>query len=187
MGRLSILLIAFTFILFSCATVKREIETGKEEEIEFEKPRAVEQETPVQEEPAVEKEVEIKEELTEPPIPTVKKKYKKPEASIIYRVQISSESTEEKAHETAVEASEKGYEPVHVFPRDDYWKVQVGDFLTREEAGKVKELLVRDGYSDAWIVKIVKELPPVKKLIKPVEKVEVYRIQMLASLSRDRA
>jgi len=70
-----------------------------------------------------------------------------------YRVQVFVSSNRENAQKIKVEAEEIFPERVYVPYDAPYYKVRVGDCLTRREAELLLEKAVRHGYRDAWVVR----------------------------------
>ena len=78
-----------------------------------------------------------------------------------YRVQIFVSSSLESAQKIMAEAEE--YFPTEAYLQYDapYYKVRVGNCLTRREGDLLKEKAVRSGYRDAWVVRSL-VVPPEK-------------------------
>jgi len=69
-----------------------------------------------------------------------------------FRVQLIASSSKEEAERAADVIREKLSERVHIEYFEPYYKVRVGDFLTREGAEDVRVQVVGMGFRDAWIV-----------------------------------
>ncbi len=77
-----------------------------------------------------------------------------PEASQGFRVQICALSDEERAKEIQREAILKFInEEVYLIYDSPYYKVRVGDCLTRQEADELQQLAIEKGFDDAWVVR----------------------------------
>ena len=121
--------------------------------------KPVEEPTPMQEEivlippPIEEKPVVSKPPTAEPYIPA------QPQASVPapqkvygFRVQIFASSTEENASRVAMDARDIFSERVYVEYVAPYYKVRVGDYLSREEVEPLKNRALSAGYRGAFIV-----------------------------------
>ena len=70
-----------------------------------------------------------------------------------FRVQVNFTENVEQANKIRDEVSIiLSNQPVYVVFETPYYKVRVGDFLSRPEAGLMQKTLVDKGYRDAWIV-----------------------------------
>ena len=81
----------------------------------------------------------------EPPVPAPQQVYG-------FRVQIFASSTEENASRVAMDARDVFNERVYVEYIAPYYKVRVGDYLTREEIEPLKNQALSAGYRGAFIV-----------------------------------
>ncbi|MBN1541431.1 SPOR domain-containing protein [candidate division KSB1 bacterium] len=70
-----------------------------------------------------------------------------------FRVQLVSTRNEEEARAVRTEALLQLDRTVHLTFDNPYYKVRVGNFLTRTEAEKAKEIAIRRGFLDAWVVR----------------------------------
>jgi len=135
-----------------------EEETTPEEKFVTEEPIVVGEEeplpSPLSEETFEEEEVAVAPvpSMKVPPPPSPTKVYG-------YRIQIialdaSKPGNKEKAQKYAQEAEArlKGEHKAYVEYIPPYYKVRVGDFISREEAEKMKMRLRSLGYYDAWVV-----------------------------------
>ncbi len=145
------------FIIWACAPrpTQPAAKTGEEEIIvigeEEEKPAPAE-ETPVIEEGEVSFE-EATPAPTTPPPTTPTKVTPPPSVTYGYRVQILATSNKEKADMFAKEAQARFRDQkVYVEFIPPYYKVRVGDFITREEAEAFRAKAKSLGYFDAFIV-----------------------------------
>lgn len=88
-----------------------------------------------------------------------------------FRIQVSFSEDIERANQLRDELSSKLPEEwVYVVFEAPYYKVRVGNFLTRPDANATLRTLVSVGYKDAWIVpdRVYKE-PPLKPVASPDE------------------
>ena len=94
------------------------------------------------------------EEVTEapPPPPPVTPKVEAPRRVLGFRVQIFASSTEKGANKVAADARSTFTEGVYVEYEAPYYKVRVGDCLTKDEASALRTRLVGLGYRGAFIV-----------------------------------
>jgi hypothetical protein len=131
-----------------------------EEEVEEEAP-VVGEEEPAEEVPIVEEVDPEVEEGEVAAVPAPEEEVPAPPAGKVfgYRVQIlaldaSKPGSKEKAEKYAKQAENalRGEYKVYVEYIPPYYKVRVGDFLSRAEAEKMKMKLRAIGYFDAWIV-----------------------------------
>jgi len=78
-----------------------------------------------------------------------------PDVIMGYRVQLGALNQQERAEKLAWTARAQfgSRYPVYVRYYAPYWKVQVGDCRSREEAEALRSFLRRNGYPDAWIVR----------------------------------
>ncbi|MEW6684950.1 MAG: SPOR domain-containing protein [Candidatus Edwardsbacteria bacterium] len=84
---------------------------------------------------------------------------KKPTGEIIgFRVQIFASSTMERAEQIAKEAGQRLGEKVYVEPTSPFFKVRVGNCLTKEEAEALRNKVRAIGYDQAFVVETVIEL-----------------------------
>lgn len=72
----------------------------------------------------------------------------------LFWVQIFATRSHDKAKEIAAEAEDRLSHPVETHFLPPYYKVLVGGFEDREEAVKLRDLLVNKGYRDAWIFEL---------------------------------
>jgi len=78
----------------------------------------------------------------------------KPELVAGYRVQICAVSDEARAKQVQRDAILKFInEEVYLIYDSPYYKVRVGNCLTRYEADKLQQLAVEKGFDDAWVVR----------------------------------
>lgn len=70
-----------------------------------------------------------------------------------YRVQIISTPFEEAAREVRKEALLKFEEPVYMVFDAPYYKVRVGDCLSRFEAEELQQKAIEKGFGQAWVVR----------------------------------
>ena len=71
-----------------------------------------------------------------------------------FRVQICALSDEERAKEIQRDAILKFInEEVYLIYDSPYYKVRVGNCLTRQEADKLQQFAVEKGFDDAWVVR----------------------------------
>lgn len=72
-------------------------------------------------------------------------------AVTVYRIQVQAVKDRAKAQELAEQL--KGLVPysVHIVYVEPWYKVQVGDFATRQEAVQGKKLLANNGFTDSWL------------------------------------
>ncbi|MBC7188524.1 MAG: SPOR domain-containing protein [Calditrichaeota bacterium] len=70
-----------------------------------------------------------------------------------YRVQIISTPFEEVAREVRKEALLKFEEPVYMVFDAPYYKVRVGDCLSRFEAEELQQKAIEKGFGQAWVVR----------------------------------
>ncbi len=133
------------FLTWGCALRKSHKVKIKPEET----PAAVDTTKPKSEEPTIVFEevppAETKPEVTQP-------SEEKPAQVYGYRVQIMAALKEENANRMAEEARSKLDKPVYIEYIPPYYKVRVGDFLSREEAERYRDKLKALGYYDAFIV-----------------------------------
>ncbi len=76
-----------------------------------------------------------------------------------YRVQIISTPSEEVAREVRKEALLKFEEPVYVMFDAPYYKVRVGDCLSRFEAEELQQKAIEKGFGQAWVVRTLVSAP----------------------------
>ncbi len=72
-----------------------------------------------------------------------------------YRVQIISTPFEEVAREVRNEALLKFEEPVYMIFDAPYYKVRIGDCLSRFEAEELQQKAIERGFGQAWVVRTV--------------------------------
>ncbi|MFQ6093143.1 MAG: SPOR domain-containing protein [bacterium] len=70
-----------------------------------------------------------------------------------YRVQIFVSSNRENAQKILAEAEQIFPEGVYLKYDAPYYKVRIGNCLTRREADLLQEKAVRHGYRDAWVIR----------------------------------
>jgi len=81
-----------------------------------------------------------------------------------YRVQLCAVPNEENAREIQKEVILKMSESVYLIYDSPYYKIRIGDCLTRFDADKLQTLAVSKGFAEAWVVKTkVKILPKPKE------------------------
>ncbi len=109
--------------------------------------------------PAVEEEIAVipptVEEEPAVPIPPVEETpapTPSPEQLLGFRIQIFASSTEKNASRVADNARESFTENVYINHIAPYYKIRVGDCLTREDAEVLKNKALRLGYRGAFIV-----------------------------------
>lgn len=76
-----------------------------------------------------------------------------PETADGFRVQIISTTDENAAREIRKEAILKQENDVYLIFDSPYYKVRVGNCLTRSEADELQDLLVKKGFLDAWVIR----------------------------------
>ena len=76
-----------------------------------------------------------------------------------YRIQIFLSSNLENVQKIMEEASEIFTEKAYMKYDAPYYKVRIGDCLTRREADLLREKAVRHGYRDAWVVRTLVNIP----------------------------
>jgi len=81
-----------------------------------------------------------------------------------YRVQIAATLDEETAREIRKEAILKFDEAVYWVYDRPYFKIRVGDCLSRFEAEDLQEFVIKNGFVEAWVI---------RTLISPTKKVEI--------------
>ncbi|MEN3045859.1 MAG: SPOR domain-containing protein [Candidatus Hydrothermales bacterium] len=174
MKKLIILTIFFTLLNFCApratqpasppeAAEEEVVVVGEEETVTEETPKTEETIIVTEEETQAPKVTETVEEgeVAVAPTPEPKPTPPTPEPKKVfgYRVQIialdaSKPGNKEKANKYAREAEARlrGEHKVYVEYIPPYYKVRVGDFLSKEEADKMKMRLRGLGYFDAWVV-----------------------------------
>ncbi|NOY78789.1 MAG: SPOR domain-containing protein [Calditrichaeota bacterium] len=71
-----------------------------------------------------------------------------------YRIQIAALSNQEEAMDIRKDAMLKfANQEVYLIFDPPYYKIRVGDFLTRYDAEKLQKEAIKMGYKDAWIVR----------------------------------
>ncbi len=71
-----------------------------------------------------------------------------------YRIQIAALSNQDEAMDVRKEAMLKfADQEVYLIFDPPYYKIRVGDFLTRYDAEKLQKEAIKMGYKDAWIVR----------------------------------
>jgi hypothetical protein len=138
-----------------------EEETPQPEEVEVTPPpieepvSVIEEPIPVIEEPSIPPPVEetppVIEEAYVPPAPTPAP-VPPPLTVFGFRIQIFASSTQENANRVASDARSVLTERIYVDYVAPYYKVRVGDCLTYEDAGVLKNKVLRQGYHGAFIV-----------------------------------
>jgi len=108
---------------------------------------------PEEKPPVVEEEVAVTPPVTEeapppPPPPTTEA----PRQVLGFRVQIFASSTEKGAQKVAQDAKSAFTEAVYVDYEVPYYKVRIGDCLTRGEARELRKRAIQLGYRGAFIV-----------------------------------
>ncbi len=68
----------------------------------------------------------------------------------VHRLQVQAAREQVKAEQTARELQAEFEYPVHVVFAEPWYKVQVGDFATRQEAAVAQEHMRQKGYTDTW-------------------------------------
>jgi hypothetical protein len=98
-----------------------------------------------------------------------------PETTLGFRIQVLSTTEIDTANAVKTELSNLP-EAIGIYVIYDapYYKVRVGDYLSRPDANSLLRSLIDRGYSDAWIVadRILKNPPPRKPAAPPTEKTE---------------
>jgi len=80
--------------------------------------------------------------------------YQQPEISPGFRVQICAVSDEDRAKQIQRDALMKFInEEIYLIYDIPYYKVRVGNCLTRYEADQLQKLAVEKGFEDAWVVR----------------------------------
>jgi len=80
--------------------------------------------------------------------------YQQPEISPGYRVQICAVSDEDRAKQIQRDAILKFInEDIYLIYDIPYYKVRVGNCLTRYKADQLQKLAVEKGFEDAWVVR----------------------------------
>jgi cell division septation protein DedD len=74
-----------------------------------------------------------------------------------YRVQIFASSQKDRAEEIAAEARTRFSERVYVVYDAPFYKVRVGDCITRQEADVLKEKASAQGYEAPWVAETMVE------------------------------
>jgi len=98
-----------------------------------------------------------------------------PETTPGFRVQVLSTTEIDTANAVRAELSNLPESiGIYVIYDSPYYKVRVGDFLSRPDANPLMKSLIGRGYSDAWIVadRVLKNPPPRKPAALPTEKTE---------------
>lgn len=80
-----------------------------------------------------------------------------------YRVQICAVSNEETAREIQKEVILKMSESIYLIYDSPYYKVRIGDCMTRFDADKLQTLAVSKGFAEAWVVKTKVKITPKPK------------------------
>ena len=147
MRSFSVLLICAAFVVLTSCATKPPSEDFFEEEL------VVEEET-MEEEEFIEEEVIVEEPLEEPVIEPEVISPPPPEAleTLGFRVQIYAFSSRVGANSAAESARLQFPERVYVDYVAPYYKVRVGDCVTRAEADMLKARARQFGYTDAFIV-----------------------------------
>jgi len=70
-----------------------------------------------------------------------------------YRVQIISTPFEEVAREVRNEALLKFEEPVYMVFDAPYYKVRIGDCVSRFDAEELQQKAIEKGFAQAWVVR----------------------------------
>jgi cell division septation protein DedD len=117
-----------------------------------------------------------------------------------FRVQIYAIQNYESARVQRVKVREYTTKDISLVQENDLWKIQVGDFATREEAEKERDILRKLGWIDAWLVRIRFSSGGIAKpdttipakqdttLIMPVSEPEFYyTVQVIATSNRTEA
>lgn len=106
--------------------------------------------------PPIEEEIAVIPPPTQEPVvmtPPVTERPVPPTAQILgFRVQIFASSTEKNASKVADDARTTLDENVYVDHIVPYYKVRIGDCLTREDAEFLKDKALRQGYTGAFVV-----------------------------------
>ncbi|MGA9363987.1 MAG: SPOR domain-containing protein [Bacteroidota bacterium] len=98
-----------------------------------------------------------------------------PETTLGFRIQILSTTEIDTANAVKTELSNLPESiGIYVIYDAPYYKVRVGDYLSRPDANSLLRTLIDRGYSDAWIVadRILKDPPLRKPPVPPAEKTE---------------
>ena len=109
---------------------------------------------PEEKPPVVEEEVAVTPPVTEeaPPPPPPPPTTEAPRQVLGFRVQIFASSTEKGAQKVAQDAKSAFTEAVYVDYEVPYYKVRIGDCLTRGEARELRKRAIQLGYRGAFIV-----------------------------------
>ncbi|MBN1154283.1 SPOR domain-containing protein [candidate division KSB1 bacterium] len=81
-----------------------------------------------------------------------------------YRVQICAVADEMKAREIQQDAILKFLENVYLTFDSPYYKVRVGDCITRFEADMLQHSAIEKGFEDAWVVKTTVRSQPKSRI-----------------------
>jgi hypothetical protein len=98
-----------------------------------------------------------------------------PETTLGFRIQVFSTTEIDTANEVKTELSNLPESiGIYVIYDAPYYKVRVGDYLSRPDANSLLRGLIDRGFSDAWIVadRILKNPPLRKPAVPPAEKTE---------------
>lgn len=108
-----------------------------------------------------------------------------------YRIQVLASSSSESSEKQANQIRTLTAEPVYIEEDQGLWKIQIGDFIDRSNADKIKTFFIEHGYQDSWVVsRKVKNLQ--NHLDSNSEDPSMiqgphFRIQVYASSSREKA
>jgi hypothetical protein len=98
-----------------------------------------------------------------------------PETTLGFRIQVLSTTEIDTANAVKAELSNLPESiGIYIIYDAPYYKVRVGDYLSRPDANLLLKSLIDRGYSDAWIVadRILKNPPLRKPAVPPAEKTE---------------
>ncbi len=113
-----------------------------------------------------------------------------------FRIQIYASSSKSQASMEADKALRKQQNNVFLTQEGLFWKVQIGEFMTRADADRAKNNLRQNGWTDCWILDMKKnntpaenKTPEIIKDIVPPKPVTSggYQIQILATNNKNAA
>jgi len=117
-----------------------------------------------------------------------------------FRIQVFAAQNYENAHSQKVKLREYTLKDVSLILEDSLWKVQVGDFPTRIETAKERDIFRRLGWVDAWVVQVRVSRAEQKKTVEPsavkadsaavipdIEKDSFYTVQIIATSNKTEA
>jgi len=100
-----------------------------------------------------------------------------------YRVQIIASKSYDSAYNEKKKAESLNIGAVYLEELDGYWKVRVGDYMSRDEAAKGRNFLSSVGWKDAWIVNLNENPPKPSRIVKGTS----FQIQITATNDRSEA